>query len=263
LEVARGTRMLELGARFGQALVREFDEDVAGAMTLHDEVLEGWRTTEDRHDMVPTFLWQATFFARHGYEQQTTLRADALATMASGAENTESLAALAHALGEVALVSGEIQVAIQHFERARSQLQALNVPLELAITTWRLGDALAQAGDRDEAVERLSSAYRIVRGLGARAMAALVAASLQGLGESIEEGRHPDAEARVGRGGLTRRQIEIAQLLAAGLTNKEIAARLFLSPRTVDMHVSNILDRLDCRSRAEAVAKVAELGLLD
>ena len=44
--------------------------------------------------------------------------------------------------------------------------------------------------------------------------------------------------------------------------NKEIAGRFFLSRRTVDMHVGNILDRLDCRSRAEVARKAAELGLL-
>lgn len=51
--------------------------------------------------------------------------------------------------------------------------------------------------------------------------------------------------------------------VAEGLTNKEIAHKLYLSARTVDMHVANILDRLDCRSRSEAVRKASELGLLD
>jgi DNA-binding CsgD family transcriptional regulator len=48
-----------------------------------------------------------------------------------------------------------------------------------------------------------------------------------------------------------------------GRTNREVAQELFLSPRTVDMHVRNILRKLDCRSRVEAAHKAAELGLLE
>ena len=50
--------------------------------------------------------------------------------------------------------------------------------------------------------------------------------------------------------------------VAAGETNKEIAQELFLSPRTVDMHVRNILRKLDCPSRAAASTRAGELGLL-
>ena len=62
---------------------------------------------------------------------------------------------------------------------------------------------------------------------------------------------------------LTRRQIEIAKFIADGLTNRQIADKLFLSPRTVEMHVANLLDRLDCHTRTEAVTKAASLGLIE
>ena len=51
--------------------------------------------------------------------------------------------------------------------------------------------------------------------------------------------------------------------LAVGRTNREIAQELFLSSRTVDMHVRNILRKLDCRSRVEASQRAGELGLLE
>ena len=52
------------------------------------------------------------------------------------------------------------------------------------------------------------------------------------------------------------------RLVAVGRTNREIAQELVLSPRTVDMHVRNLLRKLDCRSRVEAARRAGELGLL-
>ena len=60
---------------------------------------------------------------------------------------------------------------------------------------------------------------------------------------------------------LTRRQLEILELLTNGLRNTEIAERLYLSPRTVDHHVSAILTKLNARSRTEAAQIAARLGL--
>lgn len=54
---------------------------------------------------------------------------------------------------------------------------------------------------------------------------------------------------------LTSRQREVLRLVAAGLADKEIARRLTLSPRTVEMHVSGALGALGCRSRAQAVSR--------
>lgn len=62
--------------------------------------------------------------------------------------------------------------------------------------------------------------------------------------------------------GLTRRELEVVRLVAVGRTNREIATELFLSTRTVDMHVRNLLRKLDSRSRVEAAHRAAELDLL-
>ncbi|MGH2762203.1 MAG: helix-turn-helix domain-containing protein, partial [Thermoleophilaceae bacterium] len=60
---------------------------------------------------------------------------------------------------------------------------------------------------------------------------------------------------------LTPREIEVLELVAQGLHNAEIAARLFVSKRTVDHHVSAILHKLDVPSRGQAVAEAARLGI--
>lgn len=264
LGIARGDDLAigKMLVEFGLALVAELEDDVEEAARLHEKVLEAWRGTQDRHDLVPVFLWQSTFAGRHGLEREATRRADALATMASGTGNPESMAALAHALAEVSLLAGDATEAVRQFEQALARTEKLEIPLELAVTSWRLGSALARRGDRGGAVRHLNNAYRTARNLGARPISGLIAAELDALGERVEEGGHPDGAAREARAGLTRRQVEIVRLIAEGLTNKEIAAKLFLSPRTVDMHVGHLLDRLDCRSRVEAARRADELGLL-
>jgi DNA-binding NarL/FixJ family response regulator len=57
--------------------------------------------------------------------------------------------------------------------------------------------------------------------------------------------------------------VEVLRFAAEGLTNREIAARLFLSKRTVDMHVRNLLAKLGCRSRVEAAQRARSLQLLE
>jgi DNA-binding NarL/FixJ family response regulator len=82
------------------------------------------------------------------------------------------------------------------------------------------------------------------------------------LGESVVSRLGRSGEADAEAGGLSRREREVVRQLAVGRTNREIAQDLFLSPRTVDMHVRNILRKLDCRSRVEAAKRAGELGLL-
>jgi DNA-binding NarL/FixJ family response regulator len=63
--------------------------------------------------------------------------------------------------------------------------------------------------------------------------------------------------------GLTSRQMEVLALMTDGLSNAEIAERLFISTRTVDHHVSTILAKLDARTRAEAVSLALQTALIN
>jgi DNA-binding CsgD family transcriptional regulator len=254
---------IEICALYGLAVVHENDGDAEAAEQHYRQMLERWKTTEDRHDIIPWLCWAATFFATRGLEREATMCAEELASIASETGNTEALAGLAYALGEAALLNGKHGEAAEQFEQSLAQAEKLDVPLEQSLTRYRCGVALRRAGRGRDAIQHMTAAYRLARKLGARPLASRIAGALEEMGERVEEGRHPEATALESRGGLTRRQLEIARLLSSGLTNKEIAHKLYLSPRTVDMHVGNILDRLDCRSRAEAVRKAAELGLLD
>jgi DNA-binding NarL/FixJ family response regulator len=122
--------------------------------------------------------------------------------------------------------------------------------------------ALATAGQRDAALERLGEAHRTARRLGATPLAAQVAEEVAKLGESVERQLGRRAAADHENAGLSNRELEVMRLVASGRTNREIAGELVLSTRTVDMHVRNILMKLRCRSRTEAAAKAGDLGLL-
>jgi DNA-binding NarL/FixJ family response regulator len=89
-----------------------------------------------------------------------------------------------------------------------------------------------------------------------------VGGSLAALGERAERRLGRRAVAEAASGSLSRREVEVVRLVAMGHTNREIARELFLSPRTVEMHVGSILLKLDCRSRADAARRASELGLL-
>jgi len=118
--------------------------------------------------------------------------------------------------------------------------------------------ALALAGTSDRAA--LRRALDMLHELGARPAAAIVGRRLRALGEQgVPRGPRPATAANPA--GLTRRETEVLRLVAAGLSNTEIATRLVVSDRTVDTHVTAILRKLGAHTRGEASAHAAQLGL--
>jgi len=103
-------------------------------------------------------------------------------------------------------------------------------------------------------------ALEIFDRLGATAVAAKLRKALRIEGVSVPRGK--GQKTRDHAAGLTAKQAEVLELLDEGLANTEIADRLFVSPRTVEHHVSAILAKLDSSNRAEAVEAAARLGLL-
>jgi DNA-binding NarL/FixJ family response regulator len=115
--------------------------------------------------------------------------------------------------------------------------------------------ALAEAErgrDVAAATTQARAGLAIFERLGARRDADRAAALLRSLGVSVRAGADPAG--RRGLEMLTRREREVVPLLAEGLSNAEIATRLFVTPKTVEHHVTNILGRLGLRTRTEVAA---------
>ena len=135
------------------------------------------------------------------------------------------------------------------WQRAAELWQEIGCPYEAAL-------ALAEADDQ----KALRRALNDLQRLGASPAAAIVARRLRQRGaRGLPRGPHKAT--RKNPAQLTARELEVLELVARGLGNREIAERLFLSEKTVAHHVSAILRKLDARTRAQASAQAVRLGL--
>ena len=106
-----------------------------------------------------------------------------------------------------------------------------------------------------DAVEAARRSLATFDRLGARPSADRARRLLRALGE------RPAATPRAATGELSQRELQVVRLVAAGLSNAEIAARLFISPRTVTTHAAHVLNKLGLASRAELIAFAHRHGL--
>ncbi len=152
--------------------------------------------------------------------------------------------------GAVALADGDATAAVATLRRAWSQWRDLEAPYEAARVRVLLGQSFRALGDEDTAAMEFETARQVFLELGAAPELARVDALSR-----------PGLAPAGGRGGLTAREVEVLQLVAAGMTNRAIAEHLVISEKTVARHVSNIFTKLDLSSRSAATAYAYEHGL--
>lgn len=179
--------------------------------------------------------------------------AHSIESLAKRVGDDRTLAESDLAAGRVLLAQGNggkaaeaLLSAVERFDRLRMSLDAGHARLDL-------GEALEAAGQTELAVNEVRAASAVFEKVGAVRQADRADALLRSLGERGRVGPK-------GFGRLTRREVEVLELLSEGLTNAEIAQRLFISTKTAGNHVSNILMKLNLRSRTEAAAHVLRLG---
>jgi DNA-binding NarL/FixJ family response regulator len=156
-------------------------------------------------------------------------------------------AAAATSGGALRLAGGDLPRALERLRAALATWQELRLPYQTAQARLLYGAALRRAGSEEDALLELRAALAAFERLGAGGDAARAAALL---GEREELPR-----------GLTTREAEVLRLVAAGKTNREIAAALLISEHTVARHLQNIFAKLDVSSRSAATAFAFEHGL--
>ena len=181
-------------------------------------------------------------------EVEISLEAGDLAAARSACEQLEQLgerwtgpmvaATVAHARGAVALAEGDRDTALKALRQATQAWRELQAPYEAARAQVLVGLACRALGDDDAAAMELDAARAVFAQLGA-------APDLESL----------DSPTRAGEThGLTLRELEVLQLVAAGKSNREVAAALVISEHTVARHLQNIYAKLNVSSRTAASA---------
>jgi len=161
-------------------------------------------------------------------------------------------------LGLLSQTSGNFGQAVGHFEDSLTFCRKAGCRPELAWTCHDYADTLVRrnsSGDRAKALSLLDEALAISQELGMEPLIERVVA----IKEKAES--QPGA-APAYPDGLTAREVEVLQLIAAGKTDREIAEELFVSVRTVGYHVGNILNKTTSSNRAEAAVYAARQGLV-
>lgn len=160
----------------------------------------------------------------------------------------------------VAEAQGTAREAAQRAAGAAQRWSALPRPYDELLALERQGNCLLAAGDHERATQVLTSTQQRLWTLGARWDADRLAHQLR---------RHGVEVIRAWRGGrrgygdqLSPRELEVVRLVASGRTNRQVAETLFLSPRTVDRHLSKAMHKLAVSSRTTLAVVAADAGLL-
>jgi len=179
---------------------------------------------------------------------------DALVTEAPDARAHRALA-----FAELARVRGE--PAAERWQAAAAAWDALAAPYPAAYARLQGAEAvLREGGARRAAADLLAQAHATADALGARplreAIEALARRARLTLSPAAAPAREEDPS------GLTTREAEVLRLLAEGLTNREIAERLFITQKTVSAHLAHIFGKLDVHTRTEAAGRARALGVV-
>jgi DNA-binding CsgD family transcriptional regulator/tetratricopeptide (TPR) repeat protein len=168
----------------------------------------------------------------------------------SGAGVIMILGTVRYPLGVAAATMGRLDDAVRHLRAAIDSGERTGMPPVVALATYQLARVLARRtrpGDRDEAAALATAAATLADQLGMRPLQR----QAQDLAASLT-GHRPSR--------LTRREQEVAVLVARGLSNRQIGAAAHISERTVESHVQHILDKLGFANRAQVAAWVAADG---
>jgi len=230
--------------RAGVALLRLAAGDLGQASAIITDALEaaGWNRLA-RAKVLPA-LAQIAIAA--GDIATATGAVEELETIATDFESRGIAAAAASARGRLQLATGSPDASAT-LRAAVNRWVDLGVPYEIATTRMLLGEACRLRGDDRGAHAAFRAARQLFDELGVR----VDDRTLQ-----VTPSRPPLPA------GLTEREAEVLRLVAAGHTNKEIAAALFLSEKTVARHLSNIFTKIGVSTRAAATAFAFERGIV-
>jgi DNA-binding CsgD family transcriptional regulator len=218
-------------------------EEALEAARLHAEDC-GWRTNPA---FAPSRTLQARALAALGRTDEAVevMRAELEAAESWGAAGT---------VGRALRILGEIrqQDGLEDLERAIELLESSPMKLDLAKALAGQGAIMRRNRKPSDAREPLRRAYELAELCGAAVLAARIRTELHATGA------RPRSSAMKGPASLTPSERRVADLAAGGQTNKQIAQTLYVTPKTVEVHLSNTYRKLEISSRGELTSALAE-----
>lgn len=246
-----GGRVFEFYAYWAAGAHATLTGDSDRAAESFDQLIEFWKETDDRKDVVPGLLCAASHYASENDASKLAVCIDILNTITNESESREPDFCLLAASGEDAWLRGKTDLAIERLKDANAGYQSLSLPFEQTWTEWRLAFIQTQSGQINDAQLSWKAAEDLAKLYSLKPLARRIVRDKRKLLADADEAP-----------ALTTRQLEVARLIAAGFSNKEAADKLKISPRTIEMHVASLIERLGCRTRAEAASKASQMGLL-
>jgi ATP/maltotriose-dependent transcriptional regulator MalT len=230
----------------GLALVRLAQHDVHGAAgQLRLALLGGPQPPMRRVRLLAAYVQVALELGDVAAAEHSVSE---LADVAKSTESRLAWALLSMSHGALMLAKDDLEGAMPLLQESATICTHLNLPYECAQDRMLLGHAARRAGDEQSARMEFESAKATFHRLGAVPDAERAAALAQG-------------PAHRGPRGLSNREMEVLRLLASGLPNRDIAAKLLISEHTVRRHLSNIYRKAGVPSRTAATAFAIEHGL--
>lgn len=248
----RNMQLMALGLAL-PALVSLGRNDEAIVEFVDDSASKGM-TEIPKTQRASLYEWLVTAELARGDVEAARRWSHLAAASADDVDMDLSTAAASRAAAAVSAACGEWSGALSCASHAVSAAERTGRPYELAESLLLEGRILISAGQRESAVTKLESAMKTFNDCGARGMVSQVRQRLRELGVN-HTGPRPKRGA-FGIDSLSGREREVADLVAAGLTNPQIAEQLFLSVRTVESHLRRIFVKLDADSRGEVASAV-------
>jgi DNA-binding CsgD family transcriptional regulator len=190
-------------------------------------------------------LW-ARYHRQAGDKEKARESAEYALAHAGDPRQPLALIAAHRLLGELDTDAGRYDDAARHLDASSSLADACQAPHERALTLLARAGLCAKRGNPDDATALLDAVRAICAPLGARPALSRADA----LAASLAPATPPPASP----GGLTGREVEVLRHIAAGESNREIAAALCVSVRTVERHIENLYRKIGTRSKADATA---------
>ncbi|MEZ4523448.1 MAG: AAA family ATPase [Thermomicrobiales bacterium] len=200
-------------------------------------------------------IWHARISAHDGELEQAIDQAMQADDLAGSPSQPLLQSAIQRLLGELALRQQHHDAARSHFESALQLARACAARYEIALTELGIAELCAALGQTDEALAALESGRTTLENLGATPALVYADRIRDMTASTVAEGETMF--------GLSRREREVLQLVAAGMTDAEVAAQLSISYRTVTTHLTSIFNKLGVNSRVLATRIAVENDLIE